>query len=123
MDTRGECGDRLFLAFHLWLTTFFDDAMIIPPEGLTHTPPRIRDILTLVGNAASAIYVREPLPTGQDRIDILPDNLRSNTIDLPSLTFEDIVVSWFSDLLLGGNQVTDKTGVDNLIFQADGLTP
>ena len=77
MDTRGECGDRLFLAFHLWLTTFFDDAMIIPPEGLTHAPTGIRDILTIVGNAASAIYVREPLPSGQDRINILLDNLQS----------------------------------------------
>jgi hypothetical protein len=109
--------------FHLWLTTLFDDAMIIPPEGLTHAPPGIRDILTLVGTAASAIYVCEPLPSGQDRIDILLDNLQSSTIDPPSLIFEDIVVSWFSDLLLGSNQATDNTGVDNCIFQAYGLTP
>ena len=27
--------------FHLWLTTFFDGAMIIPPEGLVHVPPGI----------------------------------------------------------------------------------
>ncbi len=109
--------------FHLCLTTFFDDAVIIPPEGLTHAPPGIRDIITLVGNAASAIYVHEPLPAGEACIDILLDNLWSNTIDPPSLTFEDIVVSWFSDLLLSSNQVTDKKRVDNLIFQAYGLTP
>ena len=94
--------------------------MIIPPEGLIHAPTGIRDILTIVGNAASAIYVREPLPAGQDRINILLDN--TVTVDPPSLTFEDIVVSWFSDLLLGGSQATDETGVDNRIFQAV-LTP
>ena len=27
--------------FHLWLTTFFDGAMIIPPEGLVHVQPGI----------------------------------------------------------------------------------
>jgi hypothetical protein len=109
--------------FHLWLTTLFDDVMIIPPEGLAHAPPGIRDILILVGNAASAIYVREPLSAGQDCIDILLDSLRSSTIDpRPSLTFEDIVISWFSGLLLGGSQATDETGVDNRIFQAV-LTP
>ena len=102
--------------------------MIIPPEGLAHTPPGIRDILILVGNSASAVYVHEPLPAGQDRIgqdriEILLDNLRSSTID-PRLsqTFEDIVISWFSGLLLGGSQATDETGVDNRIFQAV-LTP
>jgi hypothetical protein len=64
--------------------------MIISPEGLAHAPPGIQDILTLVGNADSAIYVCEPLPAGQDHIDILLDNLRSSTINPPSLTFEDI---------------------------------
>ena len=95
--------------------------MIIPPEGLAHVPPGIRDILTIVGNAASAIYVREPLHAGQDRIDILLDNLRSSTINPPLLTFEDIVVSWFKDLLLDGSQATNETGVNNRIFQASGF--
>jgi hypothetical protein len=27
--------------FHFWLTTLFNDAMIIPPEGLVHVPPGI----------------------------------------------------------------------------------
>jgi hypothetical protein len=103
--------------FHLWLTTFFDGAMIIPPEGLAHV-----DILTIVGNTASAIYVREPLHAGQDRIDILLDNLRSNAIDPPLLTFEDIVVSWYKDLLLDDSQATDGRGVNNQIFQAYGFT-
>ena len=84
---------------------------------------RVRDILTLVGNNTSAIYVREPLPDGQDHIDILLNNLRSSSVDPSSLTFEDIIVSWFSDLLLGCNQANDDTGVDNQIFQAYGLLP
>jgi hypothetical protein len=104
--------------FHLWLTMPFNGAMIIPPESLTHVPPGVRDILNLVGNVTSAIYVREPPPGGQDRIDILLDNLRSSTIDTPSLIFQDILDSWFSDLLLGGNQATEDTGVDNQIFRA-----
>jgi hypothetical protein len=83
----------------------------------------VGDILTLVGNNTSAIYVREPLLDGQDHIDILLDNLRSNSVDPSSLTFEDIIVSWFSDLLLCCNQANDDTGVDNQIFQAYGLLP
>ncbi len=96
--------------------------MIIPPEGLVHVPPGIRDILTIVGDNASAIYVREPLHAGQDRIDILLGNLRSSTIDPPLLTFEDIVVSWYKDLLLGDSQATNATRVNNQIFQAYGFT-
>ena len=96
--------------------------MIIPPEGLAHAPPGIRDILTIVGNAASAIYVRKPLHNRQDCIDILLDNLRSSTINPPSLTFEDIVVSWYKDLLLDDSNATDKTGINNQIFQAYGFT-
>ena len=99
--------------YHLWLTTFFDGAMIIPPENLAHVPPGIRDILTIVGDAASAIYVREPLHAGQDRIDILLGNLRSSTTDPPSLTFEDIIVSWYKDLLLDDSNATYKTGMNN----------
>ena len=96
--------------------------MIIPPEGAVHVPPGIREILTIVRNTSSAIYVREPLHDGQNRIDILLHNLRSSTTDLPSSSFEDIVVSWFTDLLLGDSQANDETGVNNRIFQAYGLT-
>jgi hypothetical protein len=85
--------------FHLWLTTFFNDAMRIPPEGLDHLPPGVQDIPTILGNAALAIYVRETLHDGQDCINILLDNLRSSTTDPPSMTFEDIIVSWFREVL------------------------
>ena len=78
--------------FYLWPTTSFNGTVIIPPEGLAHVPPGIRDILTIVRNATSAIYVHKPLDE-QDRINILLDSLQSSPIDPSSLSFEDIVFS------------------------------
>jgi hypothetical protein len=110
--------------FHLWLTTYFNKATkIVPPESLHQVPPGVQNILKLVEDNASAIYIREPLPTGQDRIDILLHNLRSSSIDPTSIDFEDTNVSWYSDLLLGCDQASDETGVDNQIFIAYRLTP
>ena len=71
--------------FHLWLTTSFNDTVIIPTEGLAHVPPGMRDILTIVKDNTSAIYVRKLLHDGQNRINILLDNLRSSSTD-PSLS-------------------------------------
>ncbi len=48
--------------YHLWLTTYFKVTKIILEESLPHVPPGVRDILQLVENDASAIYVRKPLP-------------------------------------------------------------
>jgi hypothetical protein len=45
-------------------------------------------------------------------------NLRHGMIDPSSITFEDAVVSWYSDLLLHRRSATDTTGVENRIFQA-----
>ena len=70
----------------------------------------------------SLLSIREPLPAGQDRIDILLNNIRSSSTDPTSLTFEDIVVSWYKDLLLGDSNATDETGINNQIFQAYGFT-
>jgi hypothetical protein len=110
--------------FQLWLTMYFNKAtMVVPSECLAHVPPGVRDILQLVKSDASAIYVRKPLPAGQDCIDILLHNLWSSSIDPTSINFEDIVVSWYSDLLLDYDQATDETGVDNQIFHAYGLIP
>jgi hypothetical protein len=110
--------------FHLLLTTYFNKAtMIVPSESLVHVPPGIQNILQLVESDASAIYVRKPLPAGQDCIDILLHNLQSRSIVPISIDFEDIVVHWYSDLLLDYNQATDETGVDNQIFHAYGLIP
>ncbi len=109
--------------FHLWLSTLFNGATIIPSENLAHVLLRVRDILNLVGNNIFAIYVREPLPTGQDCIDILLNNLQSSSVNPTSTTLEDVIVSWFSDLLLSCDQATDDTGIDNQIFQAYGLSP
>ena len=83
-------------------------------------PPGVRDIFTIIGNATSAIYVREPLHDGQDPIHILLENLQSSTIDPPLHIFEDVIVSWFKELLLGDSQANDLTGVNNRIFQAYG---
>ncbi len=69
------------------------------------------------------IIYRKPLPTGQDCIDILLHNLRSSSINPTSINFEDIVVSWYSDLLLDYDQATNETGVDNQIFHTYGLIP
>ncbi len=60
--------------FHLWLATTFNNGTIIPTETLQFLPPGVRDILRLVQHNTSAIYVRERLPPGQDRIDILQHN-------------------------------------------------
>jgi hypothetical protein len=52
--------------FHLWLTTTFNGSMIISDKALQHLPPGMRDILHLIKQNAAAIYVREPLHSGQD---------------------------------------------------------
>jgi len=76
--------------------------VIIPLNTLQHLP---------VALPTAAVYVREPLPSGQDRIDILQKNLRQN----------DIIVGWYRDLLLSGNHSTDSTGMENHLFAAYGL--
>ncbi len=96
--------------------------MIVPSESLIHVPPGVRDILQLVESDASAIYVCKPIPAGQDCIDIHLHNLRSSSINPISINFEDIVLSWYLDLLLDYDQATNKTGVDQ-IFHTYGLIP
>jgi hypothetical protein len=51
---------------------------------------------------AAAIYVREPLPSGQDRINVLQNNLCQKLHDPSSFNFNDIIVGWYGDLLLRG---------------------
>jgi len=107
--------------FHLWLTTTINGNVIIPPDSLHHLPPGVRDIFHLIRALDAAIYVREPLHSGLNRIHILQTYLRQNTHAPISSNFEDIIVGWFRDLLLGGSHSTDYTGVDNHIFAAYGL--
>ena len=107
--------------FHLWLTTTINGKMIIPTDSLQHLPPGVRDIFQLISLNDAAIYVREPLHSGQNRIHILQNNLRQNPHTPISSNFEDIIVGWYCDLLLGGNIATDFTGVENHIFAAYGL--
>ena len=107
--------------FHLWLTTTFNGGVIIPLDTLQHLPSGVRDILQLVALPAAAIYVREPLPSGQDRINVLQNNLCQKLHDPSSFNFNDIIVGWYRDLLLRGNHSTDSTGVENHLFAAYGL--
>jgi hypothetical protein len=109
--------------FHLWLTTPFNGGMIIPPYALQHLPPGVQDFFNLISLPTAAIYVREPLHSGQERIQILQNNLRQSPLNPLSSNFEDIIVGWYRNLLLGGNHSTDTTGLDNHIFAAYGLYP
>jgi hypothetical protein len=54
--------------FHLWLNTSFEERNIFTPKALKHAPQGVQDILLLVKDNTSAIYVREPLPSGKDYI-------------------------------------------------------
>ncbi len=113
-------------AFHLWLNTSFDKKNIITMEALKHVPKGIRDILLLVKDNTSAIYVCEPLPSGKDCIQTLQHNLRQHRLSPISSTFynfEETIVHWYRDLLLEGINSTDSTGEENHLFAAYGLTP
>jgi hypothetical protein len=107
--------------FHLWLTIPFNGGMIIPPDALQHLLSRVQDILNLVTLPNAAVYVCKPLHSGQDRIHILRNNLHQNLHTPLSSNFEDIIVGWYRELLLGGNHSTDSTGVKNHFFAAYGL--
>jgi hypothetical protein len=106
---------------HLWLTTTFNGHTIIPLDSLKYIPPGARDILQLVQRDDAAIYVREPLQSGQDRICILLQNLRQHPTNSISSNFDDIVISWYCDLLCNGDCSTNTTGVKDHIFAAFGL--
>jgi hypothetical protein len=106
-------------AFHLWLNTSFEEKNIITPEALKYAPQGVRDILLLVKDNTSTIYVRKPLPSGKDRIQKLQHNLRQPHLSLISSTFysfEDTIVHWYCDLLVEGINSTDSTGEGNHIF-------
>ena len=106
---------------HLWLTTTFNGHTIIPLDSLKYIPPGVRDILQLIRHNDAAIYVREPLQSGQDRIRILLQNLHQHHTNPISSNFDDIVISWYHDLLCNGDCSADTTGIENHIFAAFGL--
>ena len=107
--------------FHLWLTTIFNGHTIIPLDFLKYIPPGARNILQLARRDDTAIYVREPLHDGQDRIHILLQNLHQHPTNPISSNFNDIVTGWYRDLLCNGDYSTNTTGVENHIFAAFGL--
>jgi hypothetical protein len=108
--------------YRLWATTDFDNARIINDDALHCHPPGLRSIIWSLQDPTTAEYVWAPLAPGTTRINMLLANLRQSTIDLSSITFEDAVVSWYSDLLLHGRSATDTTGIENRIFQAFDVT-
>jgi hypothetical protein len=113
-------------AFHLWLNTSFEGKIIITLEVLKHVPQGVRNILLLVKDNNSAIYVRKLLPSGKDCIQKLQHNLRQHRLSPKSSTFynfEDTIVHWYRDLLLKGISSTNSTGKENHLFVAYGLTP
>jgi hypothetical protein len=112
--------------FRLWLNTSFEGKTIITLEVLKHVPQGVRNILLLVKDNNSAIYVHEPLPSGKDRIQKLQHNLRQHRLFPKSSTFynfEDTIVQWYRDLLLKGISSTNSTGEENHLFAVYGFTP
>jgi hypothetical protein len=94
---------------------------IITPDALHFNPPAgLRAILALIAQPSGAMYVRKPLASGQDRIDVLLNNIH-NATDPTSLTFEDKAVTWYFNLLLRGRYANDSTGINNGIFAAYGV--
>ena len=65
---------------------------------------------------------QEPLAPGTTSINNPLTNLRNSLIDPSTITCEDVVVSWYSDLFLHGCSATYTTGIENKIFQAFGVT-
>jgi hypothetical protein len=61
--------------YHLWLTTTFNNGTIIPHNTLQYLPSGVSDILRIIMNNDAAIYVRKPPHSGQERINILRQNL------------------------------------------------
>jgi hypothetical protein len=70
----------------LWLNTSFGEKNIITPEALKYAPQGVHDILLLVKDNTSAIYVHEPLPLGKDHIQKLQHNLRQHHLSPSVLT-------------------------------------
>jgi hypothetical protein len=93
---------------------------IITPDALHFNPPGLRAILALLAQPSGATYVRKPLASGQNCIDVLLNNIH-NATDPTSLTFEDKAVTWYFNLLLCGHYASDSTGIDNGIFAAYGV--
>ena len=100
------------------LPTGFDNARIINDDSLRCHPPGLRSIIRSLQDPTTAEYIRVPLAPGTTHINILLSNLRQSTIHPSSISFEDAIVSWYSDLLLHGRSAADTTSIKNGIVQA-----
>jgi hypothetical protein len=109
------------ITYHLLLATTFNGGTIIPPNTLQYLPPGVQDIIQIVMKNDAAIYVHEPLQSGQDQFNILQHSLCQHPTNPVSSNFDDIIISWYCNLLLNGDHSTDTTGVENHLFGAFGL--
>ncbi len=107
--------------YHLWATTDFNNELIINNYALRCHPQDFHDIIKSLQDPTTAKYVREPLAPGTMRINILLMNICNSGIDPSSITFEDTIVPWYTDLLLHGRSATDTLGIKNKIFQEFGV--
>jgi hypothetical protein len=108
--------------YHLWATTDFNNECIIKDYALCCHPQGFQDIIKSLQDPTTAKYVCEPLAPGTTCINILLMNICNSVIDPSSITFEDAVVPWYTDLLLHGHYATYTTGIENKIFQAFVVT-
>jgi hypothetical protein len=107
-------------AFYLWTTTDHNNTRVITPDALQFNPPGLCTIIDLIAQPSAATYVRKPLAPGTDRVNILLDNIH-NSLNPTSSTFEDMVVTWYFELLLCKRHANNSTGIANGIFAAYGV--
>jgi hypothetical protein len=100
----------------------FNNERIINNYALCCHPQGFQDIIKSLQDPTTAKYICEPLAPGTARINILVMNICNSVIDPSSITFEDAVVPWYTDLLLHRCSATVTTGIKNKIFQAFGFT-
>jgi hypothetical protein len=103
-------------------TTDFNNERIINDYTLRCHPQGFQDNIKSLQDPITAKYICKPLAPNIVRINILLMNICNSVIDPSSITFEDAVVPWYTDLLLHGRSATDTTGIKNKIFQAFRVT-
>ncbi len=107
--------------YHLWATINFNNTCIINDNALRCHPLGLQSIIQSLQDPTTAKYVCAPPAPGTTRINSLLMNLQQDMIDPSPITFEDAIVSWYSDFLLHGCSATDTTRIESWIFQAFGV--
>ena len=104
---------------HIWLTNPSTPVLPQKFESFKLLPRTLQQLL--LDCSDKRVFAREPVPSGTSTAQRLLDNLRGYVI-LDTQSFEEKVVHWYSDLLLG-QRADDKTGFDNGIIGAYGMCP